>query len=253
MAENNSPPTGTSTATGSSAAKAGAPMPDEAPHLLVVDDDSRIRTLLTRYLGDHGFRVTNAADAAEARRQLVGLEFDLLIVDIMMPGEDGLSLVASLRQSMTVPILMLTARSETESRIAGLEAGADDYLAKPFEPRELLLRINSILKRRAPSSTPLIEQIYFGPFTFNREKLELKRGGEVVHLTEREKQILAIFADVPGETVRRDKLMVTDGLAGERTVDVQINRLRRKIENDPANPLFLQTVRGIGYRLAVAG
>jgi two-component system, OmpR family, phosphate regulon response regulator OmpR len=224
---------------------------DDAPHLLVIDDDKRIRDLLSRYLGDHGFRVTAAASAAEARQRLEGLAFDLLIVDVMMPGEDGLSLVRSLRQTMPVPILMLTARAESASRIAGLESGADDYLAKPFEPRELLLRINSILRRSAPSGQPLIEQIVFGPFTFNRERLELKRGGEPVRLTDRERQIMAIFAATPGETVPRDKLVVGDGPSGERTVDVQINRLRRKIETDPGNPLYLQTVRGIGYRLTI--
>jgi two-component system phosphate regulon response regulator OmpR len=229
-----------------------APLSDDAPHLLVIDDDKRIRVLLSRYLGDHGFRVTIAGNAADARLRLAGLAFDLLIVDVMMPGEDGMALVKSLRETMDVPILMLTARTESESRIAGLESGADDYVAKPFEPRELLLRINNILKRSAPSTKPLIEQISFGPFTFNRERLELKRAGEAVRLTEREKQIMAIFAAAPGETVRRDKLIVTGGPSGERTVDVQINRLRRKIEADPGNPLYLQTVRGIGYRLAIA-
>ncbi len=224
---------------------------DDAPHLLVIDDDKRIRALLSRYLGDHGFRVTDAANAAEARHRLAGLAFDLLIVDVMMPGEDGLALVKSLRQTMEVPILMLTARSESDARIAGLEAGADDYLAKPFEPRELLLRVNAILKRSAPPPQPLIEQIVFGPFTFNRERLELKRSGETVRLTERERQIMAIFAATPGETVPREKLIAGNGPSGERTVDVQINRLRRKIEADPGNPLYLQTVRGIGYRLAI--
>jgi len=225
---------------------------DDAPHLLVIDDDTRIRTLLARYLADHGFRVSMAANAAEARQRLAGLAFDLLIVDVMMPGEDGVALVRDLRQTMNVPVLMLTARAESESRIAGLESGADDYVAKPFEPRELVLRINAILRRTAPSPKPLIEQVTFGPFTFNRERLELKRAGELVRLTEREKQIMAIFAAAPGETVPRDKLVVTSGPSGERTIDVQINRLRRKIETDPGNPLYLQTVRGIGYRLATA-
>lgn len=227
------------------------PIKDDAPHLLVIDDDSRIRTLLVRYLGDNGFRVTSAADAAEARRHLGSLSFDLLIVDVMMPGENGVDLTRSLRQTMDVPILMLTARSEIDSRIAGLESGADDYLAKPFEPRELLLRINNILKRGAPPETPLIEQICFGPFTFHRERLELRRGAEIVHLTDRERQIMAIFAARPGETVARTDLMTTDTAGGERAVDVQINRLRRKIETDPANPVYLQTVRGVGYRLAI--
>jgi two-component system phosphate regulon response regulator OmpR len=229
------------------------PLTDNAPHLLIVDDDNRIRSLLSRYLGEHGFRVTSAANAEEARRRLAGLAFDLLIVDVMMPGEDGLALTKSLRETMSVPILMLTARSETESRIKGLEFGADDYLAKPFEPRELLLRINSILRRGTPTAKPLIEVVRFGPFTFHRERLELRRGGDLVHLTDRERQILAIFAAAPGDTVPRLALVASDGPAGERTVDVQINRLRRKIETDPANPLYLQTVRGIGYRLAIAG
>lgn len=227
------------------------PVKDDAPHLLVIDDDSRIRTLLARYLGEHGFRVTSASDAADARRRLGGLAFDLLIVDVMMPGENGMDLTRSLRESMDVPILMLTARSEAESRIQGLEYGADDYLAKPFEPRELLLRINNILKRGTAPAAPLIEQIRFGPFTFHRERLELKRGAEAVHLTDRERQIMAIFAATPGETVPRTALMTGDANGGERTVDVQINRLRRKIEADPANPVYLQTVRGIGYRLAI--
>jgi two-component system phosphate regulon response regulator OmpR len=225
---------------------------DDAPHLLVVDDDSRIRTLLSRYLGEHGFRVTSAADAADARRRLGGLAFDLLIIDVMMPGESGMELTRSLRETMNVPILMLTARAEIENRIQGLELGADDYLAKPFEPRELLLRINNILRRGAPPARPLIELVSFGPFTFHRERLELKRGGETVHLTDRERQIMAIFAAKPGDTVPRTALMTGEGAAGERTVDVQINRLRRKIETDPANPVYLQTVRGIGYRLATA-
>jgi two-component system, OmpR family, phosphate regulon response regulator OmpR len=229
------------------------PVTDDAPHLLIVDDDSRIRSLLSRYLGEHGFRVTSAANAAEARRRLAGLAFELLIVDVMMPGEDGMNLTQSLRETMNVPILMLTARSETESRIRGLEFGADDYLAKPFEPRELLLRINSILRRGATTTKPLIEHVRFGPFTFHRERLELRRGVDLIHLTDRERQIMAIFAAAPGETVPRLALVASEGPAGERTVDVQINRLRRKIETDPANPLYLQTVRGIGYRLAIAG
>jgi two-component system phosphate regulon response regulator OmpR len=231
---------------------ADKPVTDNAPHLLVIDDDSRIRTLLTRYLGEQGFRVTNAANAEDARRRLAGLAFDLLIVDVMMPGETGLELTKSLRETMNVPILMLTALAEIENRIAGLEFGADDYLAKPFEPRELLLRINNILKRGAPPARPLIEQVRFGPFTFHRERRELRRGVDMIHLTDRERQIMAIFAAAPGDTVPRTALISGEGPAGERTVDVQINRLRRKIETDPANPLYLQTVRGIGYRLAIA-
>jgi two-component system, OmpR family, phosphate regulon response regulator OmpR len=230
-----------------------ARLADDAPHILVVDDDSRIRQLLSRYLGDRGFRVTTAATAAEARLRLAGLAFDVLIVDVMMPGEDGMTLVKGLRRTTDVPILMLTALTESERRVQGLEAGADDYVAKPFDPRELVLRINNILKRSAPPVRPLVEQVGFGPFVFNRASLELKRAGETIHLTERERQILAIFTAAPGETVPRDKLAGGAGPAGDRTVDVQINRLRRKIEIDPANPLYLQTVRGIGYRLTTAG
>jgi two-component system phosphate regulon response regulator OmpR len=232
-------------------ATAAARLADDAPHILVVDDDSRIRQLLSRYLGDRGFRVTTAGNAAEARLRLAGLAFDVLIVDVMMPGEDGMSLVKGLRGTTNVPILMLTARTESESRVQGLEAGADDYVAKPFDPRELVLRINNILKRTAPPARPLVEQVGFGPFVFNRATLELKRAGETIHLTERERQILAIFTAAPGDTVPRDKLGPAQ--AGDRTVDVQINRLRRKIESDPTNPVYLQTVRGIGYRLTTAG
>ena len=224
---------------------------DMAPHLLIVDDDSRIRELLAKYLGEHGFRVTTASNAADARHRLSGLAFDLLIVDVMMPGENGIELTRSLRETMTVPILMLTARAEADSRIEGLESGADDYLPKPFEPRELLLRINNILKRGQVPATPLIEVVRFGPFTFHRERLELRKGSEPVHLTDRERQIMAIFAASPGDTVPRNALIGNDGPSGERTVDVQINRLRRKIESDPANPLYLQTVRGVGYRLTI--
>ena len=224
---------------------------DNAAHLLVVDDDNRIRDLLTRYLGSHGFRVTAAADAADARRQIAGMAFDLLIIDVMMPGESGLALTQSLRQSMDVPILMLTARSETQERIEGLESGADDYLPKPFEPRELLLRINNILKRGSLPPVPEIEFVRFGPFTFHIPRGVLKRGDEVIRVTERERDLLRIFAGRPGETVQRHELLRATGAISERTVDVQINRLRSKIEADPSNPIHLQTVRGIGYRLLV--
>ena len=224
---------------------------DDAPHLLVVDDDTRIRNLLKQYLTENGFRVTAAATAAEARRKLEGLDFDLLILDVMMPGESGVELTASLRVAKDVPILMLTALSETDSRIAGLEAGADDYLSKPFDPRELVLRINNILRRGGPQQTPRMEQLVFGPYTFQISRRELKKGGELVKLTDREQDILAIFAERAGETIARHELVTGDAEVGERTIDVQINRLRRKIERDPANPVWLQTVRGIGYRLNV--
>ena len=233
------------------AAKQAKPSPlpqDEAPHLLVIDDDRRIRALLSRYLAENGYRVTVAANAAEARQRLGGLSFDLLIVDVMMPGENGFDLTKSLRQEMAVPILILTAKGDAEARIIGLELGADDYLAKPFEPRELLLRINNVLRRAAPGGAPLIEHVRFGPFVFHLQRLELTRNNEPVRLTDRERQILRAFAEAPGQTVDRVALLGSDE-SGDRTVDVQINRLRRKIEDDPANPLYLQTVRGYGYRL----
>ena len=224
---------------------------DDAPHLLVVDDDRRIRSLLSRFLSERGFRVSMAADAAEARRILQGLDFDLLVVDVMMPGESGLDLVRSISHLRDTPILMLTARSETEQRIEGLEAGADDYLSKPFDPRELLLRINNILKRGAPSPIIKVENVRFGPFSFSLTRKELKRGVDMIRLTEREQEIMAQFALKAGETIQRQELLGDEADVGERTVDVQINRLRRKIESDPANPLWLQTVRGVGYRLNV--
>ena len=229
----------------------GASPPDDALHLLIVDDDLRIRSLLTRFLGSHGFRVTAAASAEEARRHLAQMSFDLLVVDVMMPGESGLEFTEDLRRTSSVPVLMLTARSEIPARIQGLEVGADDYLAKPFEPRELLLRITNILKRGLQPPPPQPESIRFGPFTFHIDRGELRRGSELIRITDRERDILRIFAARPGGTVsRQDFLKVSNG-GGERAVDVQMNRLRRKIEADPANPVLLQTARGIGYRLLV--
>ena len=225
---------------------------DDAAHLLVVDDDTRIRGLLNRYLMDQGFRVTVAADAAEARRKLESLHFDLMILDIMMPGESGLSLTESLKESRgTLPVILLTARSEADARIAGLEAGAEDYLSKPFDPRELVLRINNILRRNMPTAQPKIEQLMFGPYTFSLSRRELKKGAEVIRLTDREQELMLLFPTRAGETIPRHELVGNDSEVGERTIDVQINRLRRKIEDDPANPVWLQTVRGIGYRLNI--
>jgi len=224
---------------------------DDASHLLVIDDDTRIRTLLKQYLTENGFRVSVAGNAEEARRKLDGLDFDLLIIDVMMPGESGVDLTKALRASKDVPILMLTALSETDSRIAGLEAGADDYLPKPFDPRELILRINNILRRGGQQQQPKLEQVVFGPYTFQIARRELKKSGEPLKLTDREQEILAIFAERAGETIPRHELVANDAEVGERTIDVQINRLRRKIEKDPANPVWLQTVRGIGYKLSV--
>ena len=224
---------------------------DAAPHLLVVDDDRRIRDLLLRFLLAEGYRVTTAETAAEARAKLGGLSFDLLILDVMMPGETGFELARAIRVSSGVPILMLTARDEAENRIKGLELGADDYLAKPFEPRELLLRIANILKRQLPAGPP-IESVRFGDFVFHIGRGELRRGEEIVHLTDREREMLGALAARPGETVPRLALAGNGHGVNERAVDVQVNRLRRKIERDPANPLIVQTVRGIGYRLMVA-
>ncbi len=232
---------------------APAVLADDAPHLLVVDDDRRIRDLLSRFLASEGYRVTTAETAADARAKLGGLSFDLLILDVMMPGESGYDLAKAIRGSSAVPILMLTARDETESRIEGLESGADDYVAKPFEPRELSLRIGNILKRAQPAAAPSIESVRFGQFVFHMGRGELRRGEEIIRLTDREREMLRVLATTPGETVPRLALAGNGGAAiNERAVDVQVNRLRRKIERNPANPLIVQTVRGIGYRLVIS-
>jgi two-component system phosphate regulon response regulator OmpR len=231
---------------------AAAPLSDDAPHLLVVDDDRRIRVLLLRFLLLEGYRVTTADTAADARAKLASLSFDLLIVDVMMPGESGLALVQDLRARSNVPILMLTARVEAQSRIEGLSAGADDYLGKPFEPKELALRVASILRRTRPPAGAAIEAVRFGDFTFHLSRGELKRGDNVIRLTDREREMLRLLAATPGQTVSRQALAGNSGSIGERAIDVQVNRLRRKIEHDPTNPLLVQTVRGVGYRLVSA-
>ena len=228
------------------------PPADDAPHLLVVDDDRRIRDLLSRYLTSEGYRISTAETAADARAKLSGLSFDLLILDVMMPGETGFEFARSIRKTSSVPILMLTARDATESRITGLESGADDYVAKPFEPRELSLRIASILKRAKPAVASVAESLRFGEFVFHIGRQELRKGEEVIRLTDREREMLGVLAASPGEVVPRLALAGSGGAVNERAVDVQVNRLRRKIERDPANPLFVQTVRGIGYRLVVS-
>jgi len=234
------------------------PPADDASHVLVVDDDRRIRDLLSRYLAQQGYRVTTAASALEARAKLRGIIFDLLVVDVMMPGESGLDFARWLRSVSETPVLMLTARAEPADRVSGLEAGVDDYLTKPFEPKELSLRIASILRRAAPKFAPAIapESVRFGPFTFDCERGELLREGEPVHLSERERQAMQLLAKTPGEPVSREALAnagTSDPAlaANERTIDVQMNRLRRKIENDSAQPRYLQTARGAGYRLVV--
>ena len=225
---------------------------DDAPHLLVVDDDRRIRALLSRFLLAEGYRVTTAETAREARAKLESLNFDLLILDVMMPGENGFDFARALRAGSTVPILMLTARDEKESRIVGLEIGADDYLAKPFEPRELSLRVANILRRVRPPSAPPIESVRFASFVFHLARGELRRGEEVIRLTDREREMLRVLAASVGEPVARQALGGGGGSVSERTVDVQVNRLRRKIEHDPGNPLIVQTVRGLGYRLVTS-
>jgi len=228
-------------------------MPEDGqPHLLVVDDDRRLRELLRDFLGRNGYRVSAAADAAEARRQAAGFAFDLMILDVMMPGESGLELARSLREPGGVPILLLTARGEAADRIAGLETGADDYLAKPFEPRELLLRIAAILRRAQPASAPpaaAARQLRLGQCRFDAERGELWRGEEAVRLTTGEAQLLQALARRAGQTVGRLELAGGDGEGGARAVDVQVTRLRRKIEPDPRQPRYLQTVWGEGYVL----
>jgi two-component system phosphate regulon response regulator OmpR len=217
-------------------------------HILVVDDDDRIRTLLKRYLQERGFRVSTAPNAAKALSTLNSLAFDLLVLDVMMPGMNGFELTEAVRQRGDTPILLLTARGEAEDRIKGLSLGADDYLAKPFEPEELVLRINAILRRARPV-TAAIRQVAFGDWHFDIGRESLSRRGEPVRLTGGEAALLAALAASAGQTVSRLSLSERTG-GGERAVDVQVTRLRRKIEADPKEPLHLQTVRGEGYRLA---
>jgi two-component system phosphate regulon response regulator OmpR len=223
----------------------------EAPHILVVDDDARLRQLLHRYLVQNSYYVTTAAEAGEAKAKLKNLAFDLVVLDIMMPGQDGLSLTEELRRDSEVPILLLTARGAPEDRIAGLEAGADDYLPKPFEPRELLLRIATILRRVQAVRTD--DVLRFGPFTFNRRTGELRRDDEVVHLTTGEIALLQALAAKPGRALSRAELGDQGVVAGsDRAVDVQMARLRRKIEDDPRQPRYILTMRGSGYVLRLA-
>ena len=232
-------------------------MTDPDAHILIVDDDERIRGLLQKFLIRHGFLVSAARDAAHARRLLEGLEFDMIVLDVMMPGEDGVSLTRAIRErGSRTPIMLLTARGETEDRIKGLEAGADDYLAKPFEPKELLLRINAILRRvpEAPDESVAPKLLTLGPCRYDIERGEMWRGEQLVRLTATESALMKIFSGRPGEPISRAQL-VEDlgrdrGQSQERAVDVQITRLRRKLETDPKQPRYLQTVRGAGYMLA---
>lgn len=223
---------------------------NEQPHLLVVDDDDRIRDLLGRFLRDNGFRVSSAADAAEARARLALMRFDLLVLDVMMPGESGYELTRDLRRHMQVPILLLTARSEPGDRIEGLEAGADDYLGKPFEPRELLLRIRSILRRSSAGDSGDAAWIRLGSRRFNVETGELLSPDGVVPLTDSETILLRTFAASARMTLTREELLRREAVNGSaRAVDTQITRLRRKIEQNSKYPRYLQTVRGKGYVL----
>ncbi|HKP25112.1 MAG TPA: response regulator transcription factor [Dongiaceae bacterium] len=227
-------------------------MSEAQPHVLVIDDDKRLRDLIARYLTEQGYRVTAAVDAADARAKMAGITFDLLVVDVMMPGESGLELTQSLRETSLVPILLLTAMGESTDRIAGLETGADDYLVKPFEPRELVLRIKSILKRagaRTERQTS-VGAVKFGAFVFEIERRRLFKSGEPVHLTEAESELLFQLARRAGEPVSREALSPQGEDSGDsRLTDVQMTRLRRKIEDDPRFPRYLVTVRGRGYML----
>ncbi len=224
-------------------------------HLLIVDDDERIRGLLKKFLTRNGFLVTAARNADHARRLLGGLEFDMLVIDVMMPGEDGFSLTRDLRRSLQTPIMLLTARGEAQDRIKGLEAGADDYLPKPFEPQELLLRVNAILRRvpKTDIATPPPKTLHMGDLRYDIRRSELWRNDERVRLTATETALMRIFATRPHEAVSRTQLVEDmgkdDGSAQERAIDVQVTRLRRKIESDPKRPRYLQTVRGAGYML----
>ena len=221
----------------------------EDPHLLVVDDDERLRALLQRYLSTNGFRVSAAADAAGARGLMKSMAFDLLILDVMMPGESGLDLTRSIRAGSQTPILMLTARGDAEDRIAGFEHGADDYLPKPFEPRELLLRVAALLRRAAPPQRVALGEVRLGECVFDPQRALLRRKGRPVKLTSSETALLQFFAANAGRAFSRGDLCARLGVALERSIDVQVTRLRRKIEEDPKLPLYLQTVRGVGYVL----
>ncbi len=217
-------------------------------HILAVDDDDRLRELLKRFLTREGHDVTAAKDAASARKLMATMSFDLVILDVMMPGEDGLSLLKSVRdKKQDTPIILLTARGLPAERIEGLKIGADDYLSKPFEPEELVLRIASILKRAVPEAPA--EEIKLSGMVFHVAKGELRKDGRIVRLTESETQLLSILAQRAGAAISRHDLAMLTAAGVERSVDVQVTRLRRKIERDPREPVHLQTVRGVGYRL----
>jgi two-component system, OmpR family, phosphate regulon response regulator OmpR len=218
-------------------------------HILVVDDDDRIRDLLKRFLSREGHRVTTAGDAAAARRLLATMTFDLAILDVMMPGEDGLSLLAAIREGRQkeTPVMLLTARGEASDRIAGLKTGADDYLPKPFEPEELALRCAAILRRSHKDVPP--DEVEMSGLVFNAARGELRAGDKRIRLTDAELQLLTVLAANAGEPVDREDLAALTSAGMERSVDVQVTRLRRKIEPNPREPIHIQTVRGVGYRL----
>jgi len=221
----------------------------DPPHILVVDDDDRLRALLTKFLRENDFLATGASDAAEARMKMSKLEFDLIVLDLMMPGETGLEFATDLRKTRQIPILMLTAMGEPEDRITGLEQGADDYLVKPFEPRELLLRLHNILKRKPVEREPE-EDVRMGNVTYKPLRGELERDGQPVRLTEVESALLGALSRRAGQVISRDELIdLTGASGGGRAVDVQVTRLRRKIETNPKLPRYLQTVRSKGYVL----
>lgn len=220
-------------------------------HILIVDDDDRIRSLLKAYLNKAGFRVSAAADAASARRKMDGLAYDLLILDVMMPGEDGFELTRSLREHNDVPIILLTAKGEASDRIEGLKTGADDYVPKPFEPEELVLRIEAIFRRLGTTAPASI--VTFGPYRYDLERLVLTKNGNRVRLTTGEEALLTLLARRAGGTVSRYALSEKISAKSERAVDVQMTRLRRKIEDNPAEPDYILTVRGQGYRLLGEG
>ncbi len=228
-------------------------MHPETPHILVVDDDTRLRGLLRKFLMDNGFRVSVAADAKDARQHLTSLEFDLIVLDRMMPGEDGLTLAHAVKSDHRMPILMLTAMAEVEHRIDGLEAGVDDYLPKPFEPRELLLRIKNILQRAPAEETiPEVEvkSVQLGDIRFDAERELLIGADDTISLTSTEASLLRVLAEQAGRVMSRQSLsQLCDINGGERTIDVQVTRLRRKIEPNPRTPRYLQTIRGQGYVL----
>jgi two-component system phosphate regulon response regulator OmpR len=221
------------------------------PHVLVVDDDTRTRRLLGRFLGEAGFRVTAAKDSEEARDRLRSFAFDLIVLDVMLPGESGLTLTEWLRRTSSVPILLLTARGDPEDRIDGLDRGADDYLAKPFEPRELVARMRSILRRTTPAPVaPPPPPLQLGACRYDPGREELRRDGILIRLTASETRLLKLLARQPGAALSREELSALTGAEGNvRSIDVQVARLRRKIERDPRLPRYLQTVRGQGYAL----